>query len=128
MLGDDEPLVRAYAAAATLRLGGDDAVGAVLAELTGHESAAVRQTLAEQLEGIDDAAARDTLVALASDGLPEVREAAVRSLNEAVETGGAQVLDALRTATNDKAYTVSTVALPRTTPELVAMSRPVPPP
>ena len=108
MLEHEEPIVRAYAAAAAWRLGDGESAKSVYATLVEDEAVEVRQQAAIELANIEADEATAWLVALSEDAEPAVRVDAMRGLLTRADKVGAEVF---RKGAADDNYEVATLAM-----------------
>lgn len=108
MLDHDQPLVRAYAAAAAWRLGARDAAMAAIPALVADENPATRRALAEQLAGGEGDEVTAWLSQLAVDADKDVRAEAYRGL---VGRQACGLVPLFVDGAQDPDYEVATIAL-----------------
>jgi len=108
MLDHEQPVVRAYAAAAAWRVGARDAAMAVIPSLLSDGDPAARRALAAQLAGADGDEVTAWLIQLTGDDDIDARAEAYRGL---VGRQGAGLAAAFAAGAQDSSYEVSTIAL-----------------
>jgi HEAT repeat protein len=107
-LGDPAPEVRANAASALARIGGEASVPALLAALERETDAEVCDALIHALGATRDLRATDGLIAALADTVPQLRESAAQMLGE---LGDERAVDPLIAATRDPDHEVRLTAV-----------------
>lgn len=104
----EEPLVRLYAGAGLWRAGDVETGKGIIDGYVAAEDPTLRLNVAQQLAGIEDAAARDILLTLAHDDDPTVRTEALRGL---LHNGGPEIEGPLLDVLQVEDYQAVTIAL-----------------
>lgn len=104
----EEPLVRLYAGAGLWRAGDVETGKGIVDGYVADEDPTLRLNVAQQLAGIEDAAAREILLILAHDDDPTVRTEALRGL---LHNGGPELEASLLDVLQVEDYQAVTIAL-----------------